>query len=366
MAFKLYSDVRETSATGGTGDQVLAGAFDPSYFRFGDRYANSDTFFYCMKQGTAREVGLGTRVTSGDKISRTKVYKSTNSDNLVNFANGQTIDIFVTFVAPDDLDATGKALLAMALGFVGQSVIINGDFRINQRTYVSGTATAAGVYMHDRWKAGNGGATYTFTQLASSTPITITAGTIVSVVEDKNVKGSTYVLSWSGTAQARAGVNSATPSGSYVSSPLVITGQTQGTVMSIEFNAGSLDVVKLETGTVPTPFVMSALSDELARAYRYCRPGYPGGVGFAATGLGVLFNIQHLGMYAAPSVSPLAPVNVYNGSGNITQSSASVGIVGNTRDAGMYAFPNIAVTPGNLYQHTTVNNGPACLLTAEL
>jgi hypothetical protein len=120
MAFKLFSDVRETSATGGTGDQILTGAaFDASYVRFNDRYADTEQFFYCMKQGVLREIGLGARVAAGDKISRVQVYKSTNSNALVNFTNGQTIDIFVCMIAPQDLDAAGLALLNAALGSAG-------------------------------------------------------------------------------------------------------------------------------------------------------------------------------------------------------------------------------------------------------
>lgn len=156
-------------------------------------------------------------------------------------------------------------------GVNDNSAIINPDFRINQRTYVSGTATAAGVYMHDRWKAGAGGCTYTFTQLASSTQITITAGTVIQVVEDKNVAGGTYTLSWSGTATARYGLNTATPAGSYVSSPIVITGQTAGTTMSVEFSTGTMSTVKLESGAVATPFVMLDVAAEMVRCQSYTR-----------------------------------------------------------------------------------------------
>lgn len=119
MAFKLFSDVRETSTTGGTGDQILDGALDGSYFPFSARYSVGDTCFYCLKQGNSREIGLGTYA-SGNKLSRTQVYKSTNANNLVNFAAG-IIDIFVTNIAPDDLDAAGKASLLGTLGLVKQS-----------------------------------------------------------------------------------------------------------------------------------------------------------------------------------------------------------------------------------------------------
>jgi hypothetical protein len=171
------------------------------------------------------------------------------------------------------LSAASQKLARANIGVDDRNIIINGDFRINQRAYVTGTAKAAGVYTHDRWKAGAGGATYTFAQLASSTTITITAGTLIQAVEDKNVEGGTYVLSWTGTAQARAGVNSGAPSGSYSVSPLIIAGQTAGTIMSIEFNTGTLGKVKLELGSVPTPFVMTRYANEFTECQRYYETG---------------------------------------------------------------------------------------------
>lgn len=129
MAFKLYSDVREISTTGGTGDQVLTGsAFDASYFRFNSRYADGDTFFYNMKQGVLREFGLGTRVTVGDKIARTQVYGGSNGTGLVNFAPGQSIDICVTWIAPADLDTNGRVLLRTSFGIGTASVRSDLDF----------------------------------------------------------------------------------------------------------------------------------------------------------------------------------------------------------------------------------------------
>lgn len=135
-----------------------------------------------------------------------------------------------------------------------RNVLINGGFTINQRTYVSAAVLASGSFGHDRWKAGSGGGDYSFTQLASDTTITIAANkTLIQVVEDKNIQATSYVLSWTGTAQARYGVNSATPSGAYAASPILITGQTVGTVLSVEFgngaSTGTLGKVQLERAT---------------------------------------------------------------------------------------------------------------------
>jgi len=151
-----------------------------------------------------------------------------------------------------------------------RNALFNADFRINQRGYVSAATLAAGAYGHDRFKAGASGGDYSFTQLASSTQVTIASGkSLIQVVEDKNVVGGSYVLSWTGTALARVGVNSATPSGTFVVSPILITGQTAGTTMSVEFNAGTLNTAQLELGTVATPFERRPVGLELVLCQRY-------------------------------------------------------------------------------------------------
>src|SRR4029077_6010879 len=123
---------------------------------------------------------------------------------------------------------------------------------------------------HDQWKAGASGGDYFFTQLKSSTQITIASGkSLIQPIEDANVSGGSYVLTWTCTAQARAGVNTLTPAGAYAASPLLITGQTAGTVMSVEFNSGTLGTVKLESGANATPFIMWSYNQELSMCQRY-------------------------------------------------------------------------------------------------
>ena len=153
---------------------------------------------------------------------------------------------------------------------VAANLIVNGDFRVNQAGYVSAAVLAAGAYGHDQWKAGAGGGNYSFTQLKSSTQITIASGkSLIQPIEDVNIVGGSYVLTWTGTAQARAGVNTLTPSGAYAASPLLIAGQTAGTAMSVEFNTGTLGNVKLESGSTATPFIMRPYEEELAACQRY-------------------------------------------------------------------------------------------------
>jgi hypothetical protein len=159
------------------------------------------------------------------------------------------------------------------------NILIDGGFTINQRVYVSAAALSAGSYAHDGWKAGAGGGDYSFTQLASPTQITIAANkTVIQVVPANNVDGGTYTLSWEGTCQGRVTINSATPSGAYADSPITVTGQTAGTTMSVEFgkgaSSGTLGKVKLEPGSVATPFVSRLFAEELRICQAYFEKSY--------------------------------------------------------------------------------------------
>lgn len=143
-----------------------------------------------------------------------------------------------------------------------KNLLINGKFNINQRA-VSGTVTlAAGAYGHDRWKAGSGGCTYTFSTAAGVTTLTITAGTLVQVVEGNNLLSGDHILSWTGTATGRIA------SGSFAASP-VTAAVTGGTNTIIEFGTGTLSLPQLEAGTNPSRFENRPIPAELALCQRY-------------------------------------------------------------------------------------------------
>ena len=142
------------------------------------------------------------------------------------------------------------------------NAIINGNFGINQRG-VSGTVTlAAGAYGHDRWKAGASGCTYTFATSNNVTTLTISAGSLIQVIEGLNLGSGTYTLSWTGTAQGKIGAGSYAGSG--------VTGAAVGgTNLNIEFNTGTVSLVQFEQGSVATPFERRPYGTELALCQRY-------------------------------------------------------------------------------------------------
>lgn len=228
------------------------------------------------------------------------------------------------------------------VGIGTKNAIINGGFGINQRV-VSGTVTlAAGVYGHDRWKAGSSGCTYTFATVDNVTTLTISAGSLIQVIEGLNLQSGTYTLSWTGTAQGKIGVGSYGASG--------ITGTAVGgTNLNIEFNTGTVSLVQLEKGSTATPFEFRSYGQELALCQRYL-PVWSCAVNqYFATGYSYSTNAGLL-VLPTPVQTRVAPTGI-TASGNFTalygnlstaavsslvfstSSQSNVGIVANTAGA---------------------------------
>ena len=111
MAHIFADRVRETSTTTGTGALTLAGAVS-GYQTFSSAIGNTNTCHYAIHHLTANEweVGLGTIATSGPTITRTTVFKSSNSDSAVSFSAG-TKDVFVTYPADKTVTSDGTQTL---------------------------------------------------------------------------------------------------------------------------------------------------------------------------------------------------------------------------------------------------------------
>lgn len=144
----------------------------------------------------------------------------------------------------------------------GRNIIINGDGKINQRGYVSGTATTgANQYTLDRWKVVVSGENLTFTGTDAGRVMTAPAGGVEQVIEDKNIAGGTYVLNWEGTATATVDGNAVAKGGTFT-----LTANTNATV---RFTGGTFSEVQVEQGSVATPFERRQFGQELALCERY-------------------------------------------------------------------------------------------------
>ena len=248
-------------------------------------------------------VTKGRTFTSGETVTPAKL------NDVVDLAT-------VTFSAADDtddstLEVSGNKFQVKDAGITAsklqnpqytgfRNAIINGNFAIKQRP-VPGTVTlAAGAYGHDRWKAGSSGCTYTFATSNNITTLTISAGSLIQVIEGNNLFTGTYTLSWTGTAQGKIGAGSFAASG--------VTGSvTGGSNLNIEFNTGTLSLVQFEQGSVATPFERRPFGTELALCQRYYfreDTGLNGRVG-GGNGAGGVFYFPVV-MRAAPTIARIS------------------------------------------------------------
>ena len=193
---------------------------------------------------------------------RTSVIQAVDSAGVVIKTDDGTIRLTV---ADDGSVVVGGTIQASNLSATGstsnRNVLINGNFLVNQRAVSGSVVLAAGEYGHDRFKAGASGCSYTFSTSANVTTLSISAGSLVQVVEGANLQSDTYTLSWTGTAQGKIGGGSYGDSG-------VSASVTGGSDLSVEFNTGTLSLAQLEIGTA-TPFEHRSYGDELARCKRY-------------------------------------------------------------------------------------------------
>lgn len=214
------------------------------------------------------------------------------------------------------ITATGAGVISTTVVPLGDNRIINGNFAINQRAQVSGTALAAAAYGHDRWKAGASGCTYSFTQTVPDTTITITAGALTQIIEGGNIEGGVFILSWTGTAKARVYQGAAT--GTYVASPLITATLTAGADTTVDFNAGTLTKVKFEIGSVATPFNRQSLAKSMADCQRYYQQlgGNAASIllqGYSVnTGSTVACTVGFTAMRAAPTASTVGTFTYTN------------------------------------------------------
>jgi hypothetical protein len=101
-------------------------------------------------------------------------------------------------------DSTDKATARLNLGAIDRggvrNVLINGDFRINQRGYAGGATAGANEYTFDRWRLITQGTSLSSAADGAGLTVTIPTGGLEQVVEGALINGGSYNVDWEGTA----------------------------------------------------------------------------------------------------------------------------------------------------------------------
>jgi len=253
------------------------------------------------------------------------------------------VDTTATTLTVAPATAAGHALQAGQS--MGKNKIINGDFKVNQKAFTSPQTLVAGVpstgagYGHDMWRGGASGCTYSFTNanLGLSSVATITAYSLITAIESANIDATTYVLSWTGTAVARVGVNGAAPSGNFAVSPIYITTAVIGTQTSVEFacsnavgtgsptasGSGTLSLVQMEEGVYKTTYERKLYEQVLRECQRYLQ--FINGLMALTTNATVLqTSFIFPPMRSAPTATVASTIMTTNGTSNYTSGTGLV------------------------------------------
>ncbi|MCG7328069.1 hypothetical protein [Achromobacter sp. ACRQX] len=182
--------------------------------------------------------------------------------------------------------------------------LINAQGIVNQRNYVSGTATTGALqYTLDRWRVVTSGQNLTSTLSGIFRIMTAPAGGVEQVVESLCMEGGSYSLSWTGTATATV---NGTPvaNGASISLPAA-------TNATVRFTGGTFSLPQLELG-VATPFEYLPPDAMLGRCQRYFESSdgnmaytQPGNSGAIPQRLPIPYKVSKR---ASPSVSVVSAV----------------------------------------------------------
>jgi len=325
MSLIVADRVQETTNSTGTGAYTLGGAV-PGFQTFASEVSNADTVYYSVTDNVDFEVGLGTYASSGNLISRTTVFSSSNSNNAVSWGVG-TKNIFLTYPADkaviedvsnnvtignnlvvggtvdgvdiQTLNTTANAALPKAGGTMTGDLVLNADptaaLQSATKQYVD-TIAAAGIHYHQACRAettanlnatysnGSSGVGATLTNAGTQAALVLDCFTLVAtdrvMVQDQTntAHNGVYTVTTVGSGSTNWVLTRATDADSYSPSDPDALGEgdaffiTEGTV-----HGGELDVMTtsgvITFGT--TGIVFAQVSDA---------PIYTAGAGLSISG----------------------------------------------------------------------------------
>ena len=158
MALVVYDRVQETTTTTGTGTITLGGAVS-GYQSFAV-VGNGNTTFYCIINGSAWEVGIGTYTASGTTLARTTILSNSNGNTSAITLAGAS-NVFVTYPSEKsvNLDSINTATVPQLATNSTTSTTPTLSFNGANSNFAGG-ATVSGSYFQNllQNKSGTAGA----------------------------------------------------------------------------------------------------------------------------------------------------------------------------------------------------------------
>lgn len=132
-----------------------------------------------------------------------------------------------------------------------RNMLINSDFKINQRAYVSGTnTTVSNQYTLDRWRIPTSGQNVTFSGTNGVVTITAPASGIEQVIENVSNKGGEFTVYNQGTAVVTVSQSSDNVTYTIVTPTNGVYNITGGNYIKVNFASGTVKLPTFKDGSV--------------------------------------------------------------------------------------------------------------------
>lgn len=204
---------------------------------------------------------------------------STPSNGQARAGFGKLYDYLIALLGTTGNATDARDAIGIGSVITCRNLLLNSNFSINQRNYVSGAATAtANKYTLDRWRVVTSGQNLTFGSASPDRIVTAPAGGMEQVIEGAAIEGGVYTLSWAGTATA-------TVNGAAITNGGNTAALTAGANVTVRFTGGTVDKPQFERGTKVTPYERRLPGLELDLCQRYGEAGQGEVSGNGPTGI---------------------------------------------------------------------------------
>lgn len=245
---------------------------DAISYSYADKQAKRIKKFINEPDSTSGVLTVPKVIASGETITipsgRVAVLPNVQVDGVLDIQGEVFVPSGATF---GDLESQieTKAPLSSLVGF--KNLLINPNFLVNQRNYVSGTnTTVANQYAHDRWRVVTSGQNVTFTTTNNVVTVVAPSGGYEQVIENINVQSGEYKISHEGTATIT--VAESIDNITYTALSINANGTytlTGGKYVRVRFSSGTVIKPQVELGSIRTLFEHRPVGLELSLCQRY-------------------------------------------------------------------------------------------------